>query len=181
MVSEQGTPVKMYRTPDRLTVAAPMPGLVAEDIEVEVTPARRLVLHGTARGSLKEGAFHAQATDVHEGHPGARGSEAVDGEQGAAPGEAWEEAREVLLDEWQVGGYHRELELPVAVDGPRATVTYGNGVLVVVLPIVTDTRPARLVLEATGPGRGERIGSAGHPVQPLTTDEHRSARASQKP
>lgn len=171
----------MYRTLDRLVVAAPMPGILPEDIEVEVSTANRLVLHGSARGALKEGVFHAQATDVREGHPHARGSESAGDAQGVAPGAAWEEGREVLLDEWQAGGYHRELALQVHVDGPRATVTFGNGVLVVVLPIASVTRPARLTLEAAGPGRGERIGSAGHPVQPLTTDEHRAARALQDP
>jgi hypothetical protein len=122
--------------------------------------------------------FLAHATDGRQGHPTARGGGPVEDLQDGAPGEAWEETREVLLDEWQVGGYHRDLELPLGVDGTRATVTYGNGVLVVALPIAEGTRPARLVLEAAGPDRGERVGSAGHPVQPLTTDEHRAARAS---
>ncbi len=35
--SAQPVPVKMYRSEDRLTVAAPMPGMEPEDILVEVT------------------------------------------------------------------------------------------------------------------------------------------------
>ena len=36
-----------------------------------------------------------------------------------------------LVDEWSVGAYHRELDLPVTVDAERANVSYGNGVLLV--------------------------------------------------
>ena len=136
----QRVPVKLYRTPDRVTVAAPTPGLMPEDIVVEVTGDARLILHGELRGALKDD-------------------------------------KEVLLDEWQVGGYHRELALPAAVDGELATVTYGNGVLVVALPVADRTRPARLTLEAVEVGHAERVGSAGHPVRPLSTEEHRAARA----
>src|SRR2546426_5838632 len=50
----QSLPVKVYRTHDHLTVAAPMPGLEPEDILVEVTEQGQLILHGDRRGSLKE-------------------------------------------------------------------------------------------------------------------------------
>jgi HSP20 family protein len=43
----------MYESADRLTVAAPMPGLEPEDIAVEVTPGNQLILHGGGRGMLK--------------------------------------------------------------------------------------------------------------------------------
>ena len=39
--------------------------------------------------------------------------------------------KELLASEWSVGPYRRSLALPVSVDGTGATVTYGNGVLVV--------------------------------------------------
>ena len=45
------------------------------------------------------------------------------------------EVKDLLLDEWSVGVYHRELALPVAVDAECANVTYGNGVLTVTLPL----------------------------------------------
>ncbi len=161
--------MKLYRTPDRLVVAAPMPGVRPEDVTVEVAAGGQLVLHGALRGVLKEEIFRVQAADVREGHP------PVQPRDPDAPRAAWEEDKEVLLDEWDVGVYHRELDLPAAVDGTLGTATYGNGVLVVALPVAAQTRPARLSLETVGPSRGQRVGSAGHPVQPLSTDEHRAA------
>jgi HSP20 family protein len=118
-IEVQQIPVKVFRTADRLTIAAPMPGLGPEDIGVEVTSEGYLVLSGRLRGALKE-------TD-----------------------------KELLADEWSVGPYHRNLALPVPVDGPGATVTYGNGVLVVSMLIAERTRPVTLTLERVGPTRGE--------------------------
>jgi HSP20 family protein len=117
-VEVQQVPVKVYRTAERLTVAAPMPGLQPEDITVEVTGDGYLVLNGPLRSALR--------------------------------GE-----KELLADEWSVGPYRRTLALPVPVDGTGATVTYGNGVLVVSLPIAAATRASTITLERTGPARGE--------------------------
>src|SRR5215471_5434 len=122
----QEIPVKVYRTEDRLMVAAPMPGIEPENIQVEVTDDGHLILHGEVRGMLKD-------------------------------------VKELLLDEWSFGVYHRELVLPVQVDGEFANVTYGNGVVTVALPISEQTRPAFLTLERTTPTHGERRGNAGHP------------------
>ena len=41
---------------------------------------------------------------------------------------------DLLIAEWAIGPYHRELHLPQAVDGARTNATYGNGVLVLVMP-----------------------------------------------
>jgi HSP20 family protein len=49
--------------------------------------------------------------------------------------------KEVLIEEWQAGGYRRELDLPVPVDASGGRATYENGVLVVVLPIADSTTP----------------------------------------
>jgi HSP20 family protein len=117
-IEVQKIPVKIYRTPDRITIAAPMPGLGPEDITVEVTRDGYLVLDGKLRGALR--------------------------------GE-----KEVVADEWSVGPYRRSLALPSPVDGEGATVTYGNGVLVVALPAASTTRPATIRLQRTGPARGE--------------------------
>jgi HSP20 family protein len=125
-LKQQHIPVKVYRTGERLMVAAPMAGLEPENIVVEVTADRRLILHGDVRGMLKE-------------------------------------VKELLLDEWSVGVYHREFALPVPVNATCANVTYGNGVLMVALPISQQTLPARLALERLAPTRGERKGNAGHP------------------
>src|SRR6266699_1312653 len=121
----QGIPVKVYRTQDRLTVAAPMPGLEPEDIAVEVTANGHLILSGEVRGLLKD-------------------------------------AKELLLDEWSVGAYFRDLALPDAVDGEHANVTYGNGVLVVALPLTSRTYPAHLTHEKVSPAHCERTVKAGH-------------------
>jgi len=57
------------------------------------------------------------------------------------------EVKELLLDEWSVGPYHRELALTTPVNAECANVTYGNGVLLITLPISEQTLPARLTLE----------------------------------
>lgn len=124
-VKLQHIPVKVYRTDDRLMIAAPMAGLEPENILVEVTSADRLILHGDQRAMLKE-------------------------------------IKELLLDEWSVGVYHRELALPVPVNAVCANVTYGNGVLMVAFPISDQTYPARLTLERVTPTHGEHRGNAGH-------------------
>jgi HSP20 family protein len=121
----QQIPVKMYRSADRLTIAAPMPGVQPEDILVEVTDDLRVVLQAELRGSLKD-------------------------------------IKELLLDEWSVGDYYRDLQLEDAVDGEHANVTYGNGVLVVVLPIVDQTVPATITIEKTAKDFGEYVGNSGH-------------------
>jgi HSP20 family protein len=72
--------------------------------------------------------------------------------------------KELLIDEWSVGVYHRELALSAAVNGELANVTYGNGVLTVTLPLSAQTRPARLTLERVAPTHGQRKGHAGHPT-----------------
>jgi HSP20 family protein len=121
----QHIPVKVYRTDDRVMIAAPMAGLEPENILVEVTNDGRLILHGDERALLKE-------------------------------------VKELLIDEWSVGAYHRELALSVPVNAVCANVTYGNGVLVVTLPISDQTTPARLTLAQVTPTHGEHRGNAGH-------------------
>ena len=71
------------------------------------------------------------------------------------------EVKEVLLDEWNVGPYHRELVLPEPVDGEHANITYGNGVLVVAFLLSQQMQPARITLEKTGTAHGEYRGNIG--------------------
>ncbi|MEO7021202.1 MAG: Hsp20/alpha crystallin family protein [Ktedonobacteraceae bacterium] len=127
----QHIPVKVYRTDERLMIAAPMAGMEPENILVEVTSDGCLILHGDQRAVLKE------VKEVKE-------------------------AKELLIDEWSVGVYHREITLPVSVNATCANIDYGNGVLVVVLPINEHTVPARLTLERITPTHGEHRGNAGH-------------------
>jgi HSP20 family molecular chaperone IbpA len=70
--------------------------------------------------------------------------------------------KDLIVDEWSVGPYDRDLTLPVGVDGPRANVTYDNGVLVVAVPVGATTTPARLTVPRVGEARGQRAGNAGH-------------------
>jgi HSP20 family protein len=151
-------PIKLYRTPDRVTVAAPMPGLLAQDFAIEITRENRLVLHGAVRGIT---------ADVQLYHRLVRPA----GSSKSRP-QLVEEHRELLIDEWTVGSYHRELDLPAPVNGKLATATYGNGILVVTLPVARRVTPARLQLESVGISRAEHVGSAGHPIQPRSTGEH---------
>src|SRR5690242_13409256 len=43
-------------------------------------------------------------------------------------------AREMVVNEWTIGPYYRELVLPAPVQGARTNATYGNGVLVLAMP-----------------------------------------------
>lgn len=110
--------VKLYRTDDLVTVAAPMPGLGPGDIAIVVSPERRLVIIGR-----------------------------LCADDAGSCGTLKQPRKDVLLDEWDVGPYRREIDLPTDVDGEKATLTYGNGILVVAMPVATTTRPARLTLE----------------------------------
>ena len=145
-------PVKLSRTDDRLVIAAPMAGIRPEDVSVEVTESGRLILQSRPRGVLRAERFDVVVTVDR------------DGDQEVWTREQWQELKEVVLDEWSTRGYYRELELPAAVDAVLGTVTYGNGVLVVSLPVVETIRCARLQLVPLGQNRGQRVGRVGHPA-----------------
>jgi len=86
------------------------------------------------------------------------------------------ETGELVMSEWTVGPYFREVTLPQPVSGPLTNASYGNGVLVLAMPKVDQegqdsyTEFQLEVVEAT---RGQRIGHTGSDVQPTTTEEHR--------
>ena len=71
--------------------------------------------------------------------------------------------RDLLMTEWEIGPYHRDLTLPEAVDGRTANATYGNGVLVLILPkaVAGVTEKSEILLEAIEPTVGMRIGHSG--------------------
>ena len=115
MEASQHIPVKVYRSHELLTVAAPMVGLGPEDVTAEVTSDGVLVLHGALCAS-----------------PAASNCGGFKG------------VKDVLVDEWAVGPYHREVRLDTPVDAGGATLTYGNGVVVVALPVSDRMRPARI-------------------------------------
>lgn len=85
---------------------------------------------------------------------------------------AFKDQKIVHSDEWDAGPYIREVPLPTPVDGESANVTYHNGVIVVALPVVQQTRAATLRLERISSDYGERVGHAGHPIRPRANEEH---------
>lgn len=87
-----------------------------------------------------------------------------------------QDEKDLLLNEWTVGNYHRELDLPVPVDASMANVTYDNGVLVVTLPVAQQTRPAHLTVPSVGEAHGERVGNSGHPPRPPGQSAQRATR-----
>jgi len=144
--------VKLYRTENLVTVAAPMPGLGPGDVGVAVTPDRKLVIVGRLCSEPEQSCGTLKLPE-----------------------------KDVLLNEWEVGPYRRDLTLPTDVDAEHATVTYGNGILVVALPVAERTRPARLTLEsANSHPRGARVGQenrqfAGKPARAAGPTLGRSA------
>jgi HSP20 family protein len=76
---------------------------------------------------------------------------------------------DLLIAEWSIGPYHREVELPEPVDGTRANATYGNGVVVVSLPKAASARGAgaHFQLRPRSATRGERIGHRGKNAKPV--------------
>jgi HSP20 family protein len=87
-----------------------------------------------------------------------------------------QESGDLIMSEWTVGPYFREIVLPQPVSGPLTNATYGNGVLVLAMPKLDQeshdsyTEFQLEVVEAT---RGQRVGHTGSDVQPTTTEQHR--------
>ncbi|MGE0825191.1 MAG: Hsp20/alpha crystallin family protein [Candidatus Binatia bacterium] len=80
--------------------------------------------------------------------------------------------RDLLLDEWTTGPYFRQLSLPCLVDGGRTNATYGNGILVLVMPKRSPhepTIPAELQLDAITATRGEHVGHSGSALTPINS------------
>jgi HSP20 family protein len=133
----QTVPVRIYQSDKHIMMAAPMPGLEAGDISVNISGAA-VTIRGEERGAGQ-----------HE--------------------------RDLLLEEWSIGPYYREVSLPQAVDGSLANATYGNGVLVLSMPkLKPGHRAARadFQLHAIDTTRGERVGYSGKAIHPTTTAEH---------
>lgn len=83
--------------------------------------------------------------------------------------------RDLLIAEWAIGPYYRELQLPQPVDGARTNATYGNGVLVLAMPKLAPGQrgsDAAFHLEVIEATRGERVGHAGRDLHETTTAAH---------
>ena len=128
---QQTVPVQLHQTDDRLVLAAPMPGLEAEDILITLR-GDHLTMCGEYRGSRYD-------------------------------------QPEILLSEWTIGPYYREVVLPQSVDGELTNATYGNGVLVLSMPkalVGTQGNDAEFRLQALKDTRGQHVGHTGKNIQP---------------
>jgi HSP20 family protein len=82
---------------------------------------------------------------------------------------------DLIVNEWTVGPYERQLTLPEKVRGDLANATYGNGVVVVSMPKAdADAKPAKasFQLQPIGATRGERVAHTGQEIRPKSTTEH---------
>ncbi len=81
----------------------------------------------------------------------------------------------LLMAEWSVGPYAREVELRTPVDGRLTNATFGNGVLVLSMPKAaagTSGVPAEIVLDTLASTRGRHVGHVGRAITPSSTGEH---------
>ena len=82
---------------------------------------------------------------------------------------------EILISEWTVGPYYREVVLPQPVDGALTNATYGNGVLVLSMPMLHPGEQGGYTefrLEADKGARGQRVGHTGSDIQPTPPRKH---------
>ena len=85
----------------------------------------------------------------------------------------------LLISEWSIGPYLREVRLPVPVAAELANATYDNGVVVLCLPKVpagAEPGRAEFTLDAIEATRGEPVGHVGREVIPTSTREHRAGK-----
>jgi HSP20 family protein len=133
----QTVPLQVHQADNRLVLAAPMPGLEAQDIAVSIN-GNRVTIQGEYRGSRQ-----------HQ--------------------------PEILISEWTIGPYYREVVLPQEVDGALTNATYGNGVLVLSMPILQPGQQGGYTefrLEADKGARGQRVGHTGSDIQPTIPGQH---------
>jgi HSP20 family protein len=86
------------------------------------------------------------------------------------------ENSDLIVSEWTIGPYYREVVLPAPVNGPLTNATYGNGVLVLSMPKLEEESQGSYTafqLEVVEATRGQHIGHTGSDIQPTSTAEHR--------
>ena len=123
----QTIPVRVYDREKHIVLAAPLPGLEAENISISIM-GNKIVIMGEERGPRQHG------TDV-------------------------------ILSEWSIGPYYREVSLQQAINAPLTNATYGNGVLVLFMPKAVEKNEAKsevsFKLQPITATRGEWIGHLG--------------------
>jgi HSP20 family protein len=130
-VQPQSVPVRIYDGDEHIVLAAPLPGVEAENISVTIAGSKVTII-GDERGPRQ-----------HERH--------------------------VLVDEWSIGPYRREVSIPQAINGSLTNATYGNGVLVLSMPKRKEGEAASdtsFQLRPVAATRGERIGHTGSDIRP---------------
>jgi HSP20 family protein len=83
---------------------------------------------------------------------------------------------EVLVSEWTIGPYYRDIVLPQPVNGVLTNATYGNGVLVLSMPTLEPGKQGgytEIRLETITGARGQYVGHTGSDIQPTATRESR--------
>ncbi|HEY7065453.1 MAG TPA: Hsp20/alpha crystallin family protein [Chloroflexota bacterium] len=119
-------PANVYETDAELVVVIPMPGVSANDIQVDV-----LGTQLTVRADVRR----------DEPHPDA-------GPQGGGTGPGDPQHRHRWYGhEFQIGPYRRTVELPYAVDADRAQATYEHGLLTLRMPCPQAQVPRRITLQ----------------------------------
>jgi len=71
---------------------------------------------------------------------------------------------DVLVSEWTMGPYHQDIILPQCVNGEMTNATYGNGVLVLAMPILRSGTPrekAEIRLDTITGTRGQHVSHTG--------------------
>jgi HSP20 family protein len=71
---------------------------------------------------------------------------------------------DVLVSEWTMGPYHRDIILPQLVNGGLTNATYGNGVLVLAMPVLLPGTPGEKTefrLDAITGTRGQHVSHTG--------------------
>jgi HSP20 family protein len=83
--------------------------------------------------------------------------------------------REMIIEEWAIGPYYREVKLPEVVEAELTNATYGNGILVLAMPTCKHTQAdshATFKLHPIDATRGERIGHSGMDARPKAAAQH---------
>lgn len=83
--------------------------------------------------------------------------------------------RDMIIEEWSIGPYHREVKLPEIVDAELTNATYGNGILVLSMPKCKHTQTdshASFKLHPIEGAHGERIGHTGMNVGKKAAAQH---------
>jgi HSP20 family protein len=78
--------------------------------------------------------------------------------------------KDLVVEEWTIGPYYREVQLPEAVNGLLTNATFGNGILTLAMPKAHDKESEAAVsfhLQPIDAARGERVGHKGSEINPF--------------